>query len=79
MHSSSKSSYLRITEPEIQAAKVSEEAEASEEDPVLESGNRTENDNMKLKTITMERRARALLCPVQSSIHLVANIATRWI
>lgn len=61
-HSSSKSSYLWITEPEIQAAKVSEEAETSEEDPVLESGNRAENDNVKLKTITMERRARALLC-----------------
>lgn len=40
MHRSSKSSYLWIPEPEIQAAKVSEEAEASEEDPVLELGSR---------------------------------------
>lgn len=31
-----KASYLRIAEPEVQTSKVSEKAEASEENPVLE-------------------------------------------
>lgn len=33
-------SYLWIAEPEVQAAEVGEEAEASEENPVLETGNK---------------------------------------
>lgn len=39
-HSDSRSSYLRIAEPEVQPSKVGEEAEASEKNPVLESGDR---------------------------------------
>lgn len=33
-------SYLWIAEPEVQAAEVGEEAEASEENPVLETGDK---------------------------------------
>lgn len=37
-----KLSYLWIAEPEVQASKVGEKAEASEENPVLESRKRRE-------------------------------------
>lgn len=38
-----KASYLWIAEPEIQTSKVSEKAEPSEENPVLQSRNTREN------------------------------------
>lgn len=38
--SSRELSYLWIAEPEVQTAEVGEEAEASEENPVLETGNK---------------------------------------
>lgn len=43
--SSRELSYLWIAEPEVQTAEVGEEAEASEENPVLETGNKQVSKN----------------------------------
>lgn len=48
-HNYIKSSYLWIAEPEVQASEVSEKAEASEENPVLESRKRREKGKSEIK------------------------------
>lgn len=47
-------SYLWIAEPEVQTAEVGEEAEASEENPVLETGNKQVGGGSQIKTIGMD-------------------------
>lgn len=47
-------SYLWIAEPEVQTAEVGEEAEASEENPVLETGNKQVGGGSQIKTIEMD-------------------------
>ena len=46
-HSDRKSSYLWIAEPEVQASKVGEKAEAREENPVLEKQKRRKGETNK--------------------------------
>ncbi len=48
-HSYRKWSYLWITEPKVETPKVGEKAKASEENPVLESGNRREKGKKLLR------------------------------
>lgn len=48
MQSGTLSSYLWITEPEIQSPKISEKAEAREENPILQSRQKRETEKNEL-------------------------------
>lgn len=75
-HSDTKLSYLWIAEPEIQTSKVSEKAEASKENPVLNSRNRKETvKKWNKKQSQMERRERAKSCASWKVEHDTAQVS----